>query len=124
MPPEMIFRAIIGFRIVTTDPARLAVFYRAIGFDVGETAPIPTSEMELLGLRGAGSRIDYVTRAQPRRSRRISTIRVAYTPGRYRRLRHCVPTPRARHGRCGGRMVSGTRRWRRADQPRGPGDAS
>ena len=52
MSPEMIFRAIIGFRLVTADPARLAVFYRAIGFDVGEAAPIPASEMELLGLRG------------------------------------------------------------------------
>ena len=57
MSPEMIFRAIIGFRLVTADPARLAVFYRAIGFDVGEAAPIPASEMELLGLRGAGSRL-------------------------------------------------------------------
>ena len=53
----MNFRAIIGFRLVTADPARLAAFYRTIGFDVGEAAPIPASEMELLGLRGAGTRI-------------------------------------------------------------------
>lgn len=53
----MIFRAIVGFRLVTADPAGLAAFYRAIGFEVGEAAPIPTTEMELLGLAGAGSRI-------------------------------------------------------------------
>lgn len=53
----MIFRAIVGFRLVTADPARLAAFYRAIGFDAGEAAPIPAAEMELLALRGAGSRI-------------------------------------------------------------------
>lgn len=53
----MIFRAIAGFRLVTNDPARLAAFYRAIGFDVGEAAPIPVADMKLLGLAGAGSRI-------------------------------------------------------------------
>ena len=53
----MIFQAIAGFRLVTADPARLAAFYRAIGFDVGEAAPIPAAEMRLLGLAGAGSRI-------------------------------------------------------------------
>ena len=53
----MIFRAIAGFRLVTADPARLAAFYRAIGFDVGEAAPIPAADMKLLGLSGAGSRI-------------------------------------------------------------------
>ena len=53
----MIFRAITGFRLVASDPARLAAFYRAIGFDVGEAAPIPAAEMELLGLPGAGWRI-------------------------------------------------------------------
>ena len=52
----MIFQAIAGFRLVAADPARLAAFYRAIGFDVGEAAPIPAAEMELLGLAGAGSR--------------------------------------------------------------------
>ena len=53
----MIFQAIAGFRLVTADPARLAAFYRAIGFDVGEAAPIPVADMQVLGLVGAGSRI-------------------------------------------------------------------
>ena len=65
----MIFRAIAGFRLVTADPARLAAFYRAIGFDVGEAAPIPAAEMELLGLAGAGSRHRDVARPKPRGSR-------------------------------------------------------
>jgi catechol 2,3-dioxygenase-like lactoylglutathione lyase family enzyme len=57
MPSDLTFRAIAGFRLVTADPARLAAFYRAIGFDIGEAAPIPAADMELLGLPGAGSRI-------------------------------------------------------------------
>jgi catechol 2,3-dioxygenase-like lactoylglutathione lyase family enzyme len=57
MPPDLIFEAIAGFRLVATDPVRLPAFYRALGFDVGETAPIPATDMELLGLSGSGSRI-------------------------------------------------------------------
>jgi catechol 2,3-dioxygenase-like lactoylglutathione lyase family enzyme len=57
MPSDISFRAIAGFRLVTADPARLAAFYRAIGFDIGEAASIPAAELELLGLAGAGSRI-------------------------------------------------------------------
>jgi len=53
----MIFRAIVGFRLVTADAARLAAFYRAIGFDLGPATPIPAADMKLLGLSGAGSRI-------------------------------------------------------------------
>jgi catechol 2,3-dioxygenase-like lactoylglutathione lyase family enzyme len=53
----MIFRSIAGFRLVTADPARLAAFYRALGFDVGAAVPIPAADMELLGLAGAGSRV-------------------------------------------------------------------
>ena len=53
----MIFRSVAGFRMVTAEPARLSAFYRAIGFDVGEAKPIPASEMKLLGLAGAGTRI-------------------------------------------------------------------
>jgi catechol 2,3-dioxygenase-like lactoylglutathione lyase family enzyme len=53
----MIFQAIAGFRLATTDPARLVAFYRALGFGVGAAAPIPAAEMKLLGLVGAGSRI-------------------------------------------------------------------
>ncbi len=57
MSSDVIFHAITGFRLVTTDPDRLAVFYRALGFDVGESTAIPTAEMNLLGLSGAGSRL-------------------------------------------------------------------
>ena len=53
----MMFRAIVGFRLVTADPARLAAFYQALGFDIGNAAPIPATEMELLSLQGAGARI-------------------------------------------------------------------
>lgn len=42
---------------MTADPARLAAFYRAIGFAVGNAVPIPAAEMELLGVAGTGSRI-------------------------------------------------------------------
>ncbi|MEH6952945.1 VOC family protein (plasmid) [Nitrobacter sp. NHB1] len=57
MPPDMIFREIAGFRLVSADPARLVTFYRAIGFDADEATPIPVADMKLLGLAGAGSRI-------------------------------------------------------------------
>ncbi len=57
MPSDMIFQAIECFRLVTNDPERLAAFYRAIGFDVGEAAPIPDADMKLLGLSGGGSRV-------------------------------------------------------------------
>ena len=53
----MIFQAIAGFRLVTADPGRLAAFYQAIGFDIGERAPIPAADTELLGPRSGGSRI-------------------------------------------------------------------
>lgn len=57
MSLDMIFQAITAFRLVATDPGRLARFYRAIGFDVGAQAPIPAAEMKLLGLAGIGSRV-------------------------------------------------------------------
>jgi catechol 2,3-dioxygenase-like lactoylglutathione lyase family enzyme len=53
----MIFQAITCFRLVAADLVRLAAFYRAIGFDFGEAAPIPAADIKLLGLSGAGSRI-------------------------------------------------------------------
>jgi catechol 2,3-dioxygenase-like lactoylglutathione lyase family enzyme len=53
---DLIFRAITSFLVVAAEPARLAVFYREIGFDVGEAARIPAADMKLLGLSGAGSR--------------------------------------------------------------------
>jgi catechol 2,3-dioxygenase-like lactoylglutathione lyase family enzyme len=57
MSADVIFQAIVGFRLVTADPARLAAFYGELGFEVGQAAPIPASDMKLLGLSGAGSRI-------------------------------------------------------------------
>lgn len=57
MSSDLIFQAIVGFRLVAAEPARLAVFYREIGFDVGEAARIPVADMKLLGLSGAGSRL-------------------------------------------------------------------
>jgi len=56
MPPDVTFNAITGFRLVTAAPERLAGFYRAIGFEVGEAIPIPMEEMGALGLRGGGAR--------------------------------------------------------------------
>jgi catechol 2,3-dioxygenase-like lactoylglutathione lyase family enzyme len=57
MSPEVIFVTITGFRLVTAAPQRLAAFYAAIGFDVGEAAPIPAEEVAALGLGGGGSRL-------------------------------------------------------------------
>ncbi len=57
MPSDLIFQEIKGFRLVTANPARLAAFYRAIGFDTCAPAPILTADMELLSLSGSGSRI-------------------------------------------------------------------
>lgn len=57
MSPDLIFQTIVGFRLVTNDPARLGAFYRAIGFELGEAVRIPAVEMKLLGLSGAGSRL-------------------------------------------------------------------
>lgn len=50
------FKAIAGFRLVTANPELLMTFYQAIGFVAGETAPIPTAEMAVLRLEGAGWR--------------------------------------------------------------------
>lgn len=57
MSPEVIFREIVGFRLVSADLERLAGFYQAIGFEVGEEVAIPAPEMGLLGIPGSGSRI-------------------------------------------------------------------
>jgi catechol 2,3-dioxygenase-like lactoylglutathione lyase family enzyme len=53
----MTWRGIAAFRLVTRDLDRLARFYRAIGFVVGEREPIEAAEMRLLGLEGAGERL-------------------------------------------------------------------
>jgi catechol 2,3-dioxygenase-like lactoylglutathione lyase family enzyme len=57
MPPDLRFGDIAGFRLVTADLPRLAAFYRAIGFDAGESVPISAAEMALLGIGGSGMRI-------------------------------------------------------------------
>jgi catechol 2,3-dioxygenase-like lactoylglutathione lyase family enzyme len=56
MSSDVGLRAIAGFRIVTTDLDRLTEFYKAIGFDIGETALISSAEMAVLELDGEGSR--------------------------------------------------------------------
>jgi catechol 2,3-dioxygenase-like lactoylglutathione lyase family enzyme len=56
MSSDVTFRAIAGFRLVTAAPDRLAAFYQAIGFDIGNAQPITAKEMALLGLAGSGTR--------------------------------------------------------------------
>lgn len=56
MSSDVKFRAIAGFRIVTADLDRLTIFYKAIGFAIGETVPISAAEMAVLELDGGGSR--------------------------------------------------------------------
>jgi catechol 2,3-dioxygenase-like lactoylglutathione lyase family enzyme len=48
--------AIVAFRLVTSQPQRLVVFYTGLGFAAGDAEPIPAAEMALLGLHGGGSR--------------------------------------------------------------------
>lgn len=50
------FAAILGFRLVTGDPDRLATFYEAIGFRRSVTVPIAPEEMATLGLSGRSMR--------------------------------------------------------------------
>jgi catechol 2,3-dioxygenase-like lactoylglutathione lyase family enzyme len=57
MPPDLTFGDIAGFRLVTSNLPRLAAFYRAIGFAVGEPIPISATEMAVLGIAGTGMRI-------------------------------------------------------------------
>jgi catechol 2,3-dioxygenase-like lactoylglutathione lyase family enzyme len=56
MSPKVSLTAITGFRLVTAAPERLALFYCAIGFEVGAATPVPRLEMAVLGLSGGGSR--------------------------------------------------------------------
>jgi catechol 2,3-dioxygenase-like lactoylglutathione lyase family enzyme len=58
MSSDMTFREIAGFRLVTADLERLAAFYRAIGFVSGAQMPIPAADISLLGLSGAGTRVE------------------------------------------------------------------
>lgn len=50
------FRAIGALRLVCADLGRLTVFYRAIGFKVGEVEPIPAAQLTVLCIDGGGSR--------------------------------------------------------------------
>ena len=49
--------AITAVRLTTTDPERLARFDVGLGFEVGGPEAVPAEEMELLGLRGGGTRL-------------------------------------------------------------------
>ena len=53
----MTLARITGFRLVTADLDRLARFYAALGFAIGERAPIGADELRLLGLTGTGDRL-------------------------------------------------------------------
>lgn len=53
----MTWSAILGFRLVTQAPERLARFYEGLGFVVGKSAPISAEEMAVLGLPGGGERL-------------------------------------------------------------------
>ena len=53
----MTLKAITAFRLTTADPARLAPFYEAIGFTIGEPSAIPHDELALLGVPGGGARL-------------------------------------------------------------------
>jgi catechol 2,3-dioxygenase-like lactoylglutathione lyase family enzyme len=49
--------SIAGFRLTTTDPERLASFYRQLGFEVGRPEAIDADEIALLGLECRGVRV-------------------------------------------------------------------
>ena len=49
--------AITAFRLTTADAARLARFYRKLGFIVAGREPIGDEEIALLGLEGGGTRV-------------------------------------------------------------------
>ena len=53
----MIWSRIIGLRLVTHDLDRLARFYEAIGFTIGDRGPIDAAEMHLLRVEGTGERL-------------------------------------------------------------------
>ena len=49
--------AITAFRLTSANAARLARFYRELGFSADDREPIAPAEMELLGLGGGGTRL-------------------------------------------------------------------
>ena len=53
----MTWRAITAFRLATQDADRLARFYTALGFTVGDPHEIARHEMAMLGLTGTGTRL-------------------------------------------------------------------
>lgn len=57
MRRQVTLARIVGIRLVTADLDRLARFYAAIGFTVGERSAIGADELRLLGLAGAGERL-------------------------------------------------------------------
>ena len=72
----MSWLGIVGFRIVTPDLDRAAMFYSQLGFTLGARTSITVDDMTLLGLEGAGtrqammlgpSRLDLETFEQPGR---------------------------------------------------------
>ena len=52
----MNLHSITAIRLTTADPDRLAIFYAALGFTVGERHPIPAAELAMLGISGGGTR--------------------------------------------------------------------
>jgi catechol 2,3-dioxygenase-like lactoylglutathione lyase family enzyme len=56
MRAALIASALIAFRLVTADPERLIAFYSGLGFTPQPAVDIGPVEMELLGLRGRGTR--------------------------------------------------------------------
>lgn len=57
MRGEVTLARITGFRLVTADLDRLARFYAALGFTIGDRRPITADEIRLLGLAGMGERL-------------------------------------------------------------------
>jgi catechol 2,3-dioxygenase-like lactoylglutathione lyase family enzyme len=53
----MTWQSIAAFRLVTADPGRLARFYAALGFGIGDERPIAADEMAMLGVAGRGTRL-------------------------------------------------------------------
>jgi catechol 2,3-dioxygenase-like lactoylglutathione lyase family enzyme len=48
---------ILGFALTTQHPERLARFYERLGFAIESAAPIPRSELDVLGMSGGGKRV-------------------------------------------------------------------
>ncbi|MDQ2764678.1 MAG: VOC family protein [Pseudomonadota bacterium] len=53
----MTWHSIDAFRLVTPEPGRLARFYAALGFEIGDERSIAADEMAMLGVAGRGTRL-------------------------------------------------------------------